>query len=197
MGFYRDLLPLLESLREHFGEIDEEVEEFIESSVRWVRQKYGAKKAQAHREFLKMVRKDPAAHRRKMRTDKLYHKKHKWHDRIMQRTARSKWRRVRRSRHEGLEERDVGQAFMDLPFELRVADEEASPDSMRVQTLIFDKEKFSRESAVKWAESHGFKASKVDEKENTFRLRQRDPDEFEVFRTITFKPGIKAVVAKP
>lgn len=151
MSLYHDILPLLESLRTHFGPvlidetapwggtIDEWLDFFVEkiddidavltvesaqrleeSALRWIRQKYGAKKAAAHRDFLKMVRKDPAAHRRKMRTDRLYHQKHKWHDQIMKRTARANWRRVRSSRHEGLEERDAGQSFMDLPFELRV-----------------------------------------------------------------------------
>lgn len=46
----------------------------------------------------------------------------------------------------------------------------------RVQSLRFDKEKFSRSEAVSWAKSHGFKYNDVEETENQFRLRQFDPD---------------------
>jgi len=292
--FDRRLTEALRALHEQFDEernlpLDEA--ELVESGravLHWVRQKFGAAKAAAHRAFLAMVRKDPAAHRRKMREDKKYHERHKWHDALMRKTSRPGWKREAKeagggyepycdfgggafsahleanpdldpdefgryvtaynradrdsgelddiAAHEidrlgkefakvrGLGERDAGQSFMDLPFELRVTEqgpcpkcgckerpgadgacprcgammaaEEADPKSMQVQTLIFNKDKFSRKSAVKWAKSHGFKASKVDEKENTFRIRQRDPGEFETFRTIPFKPGLQAVVAK-
>lgn len=203
--FTDDLVDMLRSLHEGMGEPDlseEELEESTRKVLHWVKQKYGAAKMAAHRAFLKMVRKDPAAHRRKMRADKKYHRTHKWHDKLMRKTARPGW--ARRHIRAGveipddlmpIEERDPGQAFMDLPFELRVT-ERSDPSSMKVQTLIFAKSHFSRESAMKWAKSHGFKAGKVDEKENTYRLRQKDPGEFETFRTISFKPGLKAVVAK-
>lgn len=283
--FDRRLTEALRALREQFKEernLPLSEESLEENALRWVRKKFGAAKAAAHRAFLVMVRKDPAAHRRKMREDQKYHRTHKWHDALMRRTARKGWKRegyqsycdfgsgafsayleanpdldpdefgryvtahnqadrdpgalddlasgeiarlgVEFAKVRGLGERDAGQAFMDLPFELRVTEqgpcpkcgcekpagpdgrcprcgammaaEEVDPSSMKVQTLIFSKDKFSRKSAVKWAKSHGFTAAKVDEKENTFRLRQRDPDEFETFRTITFKPGLKAVVAK-
>ena len=374
MTIYKGTLKPLQELRETLTE-DERLDE--SAVLHWVKQKYGAAKAMAHRAFLKMVRKDPAGHRRKMRQDKRYHQRHKWHDALMRRTARKGWarRRVRRDGytegtrlfsdcfgdkaklserlapqvyaaideiagkkltyprpvqcmteeeiasgrkikgpgheggaghgmyvsddnvvkinagmdevnilanfiHENLhfalrgkhevdidsltdtilnrllpkEERDVGQAYMDLPFELRVTsgaptvakevgdwtcpkcgyegmpkrdgscpkcgakmamemsldaarrlkrklldlDERrvADPRSMKVQSLIFAKDTFSRGQAVRWAKGHGFKADKVDEKANTWRIRQRDPGEFETFRTITFKPGLKAVVAK-
>lgn len=164
---------------EALGKLCEEMglESFNESKavLHWVKQKFGAAKAAAHRAFLKMVRKDPAAHRRKMRSDKLYHQRHKWHDAIMRKTSRPGW--ARRRKRSGL-------------------GEEANPDSMQVQTLIFKKSHFSRESAVEWAKSHDFKVMKVDETEESYRIRQRDPGEFEIFRTISFKPGLKAVVAK-
>jgi len=45
-----------------------------------------------------------------------------------------------------------------------------------IQSLRFDKEKFkSRESAVSWAQSHGFKSGDVEEMPNEWRLRQFDP----------------------
>jgi len=206
MTIYHDTLGPLQSLREQF-EQDEDIteEEIVEAGkavMHWVKQKYGAAKMAAHRAYVKMVRKDPAGHRQKMRQDKKYHQRHKWHEKLMQKTSRPGWIRRHIRAHEEIpddlapiEERDPGQAFMDLPFELRVT-ERSNPDSMKVQTLIFSKGKFDRAAAVKWAKSHGFKAGKVDEKENTFRLRQKAPGQFDTFRTISFKPGIKAVVAK-
>jgi hypothetical protein len=90
------LQDVLESLNKDENSIDE-------SSLGRVRQKYGAAKATAHRQFLKMVRKDPAAHRRKMRMDKVYHRKHKWHDKLMRKTTRKGFRRISR-RHESRED---------------------------------------------------------------------------------------------
>ncbi len=48
-----------------------------------------------------------------------------------------------------------------------------------VQTLIFDKKEFPKRSdATKWAKAHGFRTDKVDETENSFRLRQKNPNDF-------------------
>jgi len=106
------------------------------SGLRWVRKKFGSAKARAHRDFLKMVRADPSAHRRKMRTDRIYRRHHLAHDKLMRRTARKGQRR------EEIEEREVGQAFMDLPFELRVT------SGSQTETDLTDKE---REQAAKAA----------------------------------------------
>jgi phage head maturation protease len=67
-----------------------------------------------------------------------------------------------------------------------------------VQSLIFSKERFTKAEAVKWAKDHDFKANSVDETEDSWRLRQADPDEFEdgSFRTIELTDGIKAVIGK-
>jgi hypothetical protein len=75
--------------------------------------------------------------------------------------------------------------------------EKAEEDPTTVQTLIFDKDKFSVEEAKKWATDHDFKASKVDEPESgdTIRIRQRDPGDFKGdMRTIELKDGVKAVI---
>lgn len=68
----------------------------------------------------------------------------------------------------------------------------------KVQTLIFDKEFFSRTQAVEWASEREFSADKVDSTEESFRLRQRAPGEFkpESFRTITLTKGVKAVIGR-
>jgi len=48
--------------------------------------------------------------------------------------------------------------------------------SSDVQSIIFKKESFTREQAVSWANSHGFKSGDVEDKENTYRLRQFPPE---------------------
>jgi hypothetical protein len=73
-----------------------------------------------------------------------------------------------------------------------------------VQSLVFSKEKHARgrppwtkRSAKAWAKAHGYVSSDVDEKPNTYRIRQFDPGACE-YRTIPFgKSGIQAVVEAP
>lgn len=67
--------------------------------------------------------------------------------------------------------------------------------SMQVQSLIFDKKKFSRAQAVKWAKDHDFSAG-VDETGDSYRMRQEEPGKFKTMRTITMTEGVKAVVGK-
>lgn len=67
---------------------------------------------------------------------------------------------------------------------------------MKVQSLVFDKKKFSESSAKSWASSNGFSSSGVDETENSYRIRQKDPGRYKTFRTIELKPGVKAVIGK-
>jgi len=68
-----------------------------------------------------------------------------------------------------------------------------------IQTLIFSKDKFTKQQAKKWAKNHGFKSSNVDETSKSFRLRQKEPTEFkpDSFRTISLADGIKAVIGRP
>jgi len=68
-----------------------------------------------------------------------------------------------------------------------------------IQTLIFLKEKFkTAEAAKKWAADHDFKSDKVDETKDSFRLRQKDPEDFDSnsFRTIDLEEGVKAVIGR-
>jgi len=70
-------------------------------------------------------------------------------------------------------------------------------DPTTVQTLIFAKKEFeSADAAKKWASEHDFKSPKVDETEDSFRLRQRDPGDFKEgsFKTVDLKGGVKAVI---
>jgi len=68
-------------------------------------------------------------------------------------------------------------------------DEQKNQKAFEVQTLIFPKSKWdSAEKCQAWAKEHEFKSDKVDETEDSFRLRQRDPGEFEEMRTICMIP---------
>lgn len=74
----------------------------------------------------------------------------------------------------------------------------AAPDPTTIQTLVFDKSKYGEGAAVKWAHDHKFHADKVDVTEDSYRIRQRDPGDFEEgsFRTIELTDGVKAVIGK-
>jgi phage head maturation protease len=67
-----------------------------------------------------------------------------------------------------------------------------------VQSLIFDKSKFDRKQAEDWAKAHDFRSDKVDETEDSWRLRQREPGDFVEgsFRTIDITDGIKSVIGQ-
>ncbi len=68
-----------------------------------------------------------------------------------------------------------------------------------IQTLIFDKERFTRRQAEAWADDHDMSSGKVDETGESFRLRQREPSVFVdgSFRTITLRAGVQAVIGRP
>ena len=66
-----------------------------------------------------------------------------------------------------------------------------------VQTILFDRDVFTKRQAKDWARDHNFRYGKVDAKPNTWRLRQYDPDETQrgTFRTKEVTPGVKFVFA--
>lgn len=63
-----------------------------------------------------------------------------------------------------------------------------------VQSIIFDKDIFTKDRAVSWLKDHDFKASKFDEKEETFRFRQQSPKLFTRFETKSLTNGIQAII---
>lgn len=70
----------------------------------------------------------------------------------------------------------------------------------RVQSLLLARTHFPTEArAISWAKKHGYRAYKIDVKPNTYRLRQANPDTFKSgsLRTITLRPGVKAIVGCP
>lgn len=69
--------------------------------------------------------------------------------------------------------------------------------AMQVQSLMFDRSRgWTVVKARRWAGDHGYKYGKVDETDEYIHLRQRDPAEFKVIRTITWGEGIKARVGR-
>ena len=72
------------------------------------------------------------------------------------------------------------------------------PVGTEVQTLIFEKDIFTVTQAKAWARRNGYSVSKVDETEESYRLRQKDPKRYQrsSFRTIAFG-DVKAVIGCP
>lgn len=109
---------------------------------------------------------------------------------------------------------DKGQQVMEacLAGTFKIADFEAGKykrdaskqeEGTVIQSLILSKETFPTESEARaWVEENEFDASKVDETENSFRFRQRPPEDFkedafgdgETFRTIELVEGVQATV---
>ena len=73
------------------------------------------------------------------------------------------------------------------------------PRSTVIQSLIFDKDYFTKSQAKRWAAQNEFVSTGVDTKENTYRLRQYDPSVFArgTFRTIKLSQGVQAVIGMP
>lgn len=74
------------------------------------------------------------------------------------------------------------------------------PRSTEVQSVILTKNRgMTRSGAIKKISNAGFKTTKIDITQNTFRFRQRPPSAFvkKTFRTKTIKPGLKIVIGVP
>jgi hypothetical protein len=71
--------------------------------------------------------------------------------------------------------------------------------STEVQTILFDKSKWTISAAKKWLKDHGYKVPSVDTTKEYHRFRQRPPFQFQrgTFRTINFGKNIKSVIAVP
>lgn len=68
--------------------------------------------------------------------------------------------------------------------------------SMRVQSLLFARPRWTPARAKAWARSHGYRSAKVDVTAEHVRLRQSAPGSKRVFRTVQFGKGVSAVVAR-
>jgi len=71
----------------------------------------------------------------------------------------------------------------------------------KIQSVIFDKKKYSVDDAKKWLKQNGYLSPKVDETETQLRFRQKDPDVLESlgFTSYRTKPlgdsGIQLIIA--
>lgn len=58
-----------------------------------------------------------------------------------------------------------------------------------VQSILFNKEEWTKEEAVKWIIDHGYVVKKIDETKNFFRIRQLNPNKDENTKWMTIKVG--------
>lgn len=78
--------------------------------------------------------------------------------------------------------------------------EELAAGHTEIQTLIFAKAKYpSADEALAWCKSHDFSAGTSRDTEDSFRIRQKPPEDFVSgsFRTIRIAEGISAVIGRP
>lgn len=89
-----DFGHLVDELDQLEGFVDDEDIEFADMQERrFVRQKIGGAKRAAARAGLKWRRQNPAAARKKNRQSKMWHARHKSHDKMISKTARQGYRR--------------------------------------------------------------------------------------------------------
>lgn len=66
----------------------------------------------------------------------------------------------------------------------------AVKQTFKISSIAGRKSKWSsRQAFLDWARNNGFRTDKVDETKNFWRLRQRDPNQFESLRTICINPN--------
>jgi hypothetical protein len=65
---------------------------------------------------------------------------------------------------------------------------------MSVQSVLFDKSKYTPEEAVIWLARHGFKLRKIDITENLLRFRQFDPRPDRQYRIKKLNKGVSFVL---
>lgn len=67
---------------------------------------------------------------------------------------------------------------------------------MTIQSIIFDKKKYSKAKAIYYLKMKGHKYNKIDETQNYYRFRQVTPiySQGVKYMTLDMKPGIKYIV---
>lgn len=88
-------------------------------------------------------------------------------------------------------------AYRDDPRQYRLF---AIGNPTRVQSILFDRERWTALDARNWLRSHGYHGLELDRKADTLRFRQIEPEFFRrgTFRTIPFgDDGIQAVIGVP
>ena len=69
------------------------------------------------------------------------------------------------------QEKEIGEGIYDSGTD---SESEKGEDYV-VQSVVFDKNKYSVKEAKKWLKTNGYKSPKIDEEINTIRFRQKDP----------------------
>lgn len=65
---------------------------------------------------------------------------------------------------------------------------------MTIQSVIFDRSKYSQKRAQAWLRRHEFKRFSVDIKPKTYRYRQAEPNKRKRYMTVRAAPGVKYIV---
>jgi len=63
-----------------------------------------------------------------------------------------------------------------------------------IQSVLFDRNLWSKEQAIKYLELHHFMDNGVDETENEYRYRQVEPDSSKRYFTKTLKHGVQYII---
>lgn len=70
-----------------------------------------------------------------------------------------------------------------------------APTLYNVQSILFDKKNWTKNTAIKWLDSHGYKHYKIDITQKKLRFRQENPNYILYrYRTITLPNGIEFIV---
>jgi hypothetical protein len=62
-----------------------------------------------------------------------------------------------------------------------------------IQSILFDKKKWTIPTAIEWLKTHGYKYYKVDETKEHYRFRQFDPIKGRKYRTLPIGAGIEFI----
>jgi hypothetical protein len=65
----------------------------------------------------------------------------------------------------------------------------------RVQSILFDRKYYTKQQAIDWAISHGFKVKKIDTTINKFRIRQFNPSKKFSYAIHYINDGLEFVIA--
>jgi len=68
---------------------------------------------------------------------------------------------------------------------------------MAVQSLLFDKTRWTAKEAKAWIEKHNYVHPKTHTTDKYIRFRQYAPRKNERYKTVMFGKGIKAIVSFP
>lgn len=66
-----------------------------------------------------------------------------------------------------------------------------------IQSIIFQKNKWTPQRAIKWLLRHEYKASKIDETNDYYRFRQFTPNPKDQYYTKDIGKGIKFIIEIP